>query len=94
MSNDQKQEVIILKVKKMKLTRHESGVWMTKPDETAAMLLAKHIAKALEGKLPVAELTLGMQIAPLVNELLDAAAQLPGTDANTLPILKEDPTGD
>lgn len=94
MSNEQKQDVIILKVKKMKLTRHETGVWMVKPDQTAAMLLAKHIAELLEGKLPVAESTLGMAIGPIVNQLLDAAAELPGIDANTLPIVKEDPTGD
>lgn len=100
MSNDQKQDVIILKVKKMKLTRHETGVWMVKPDQTAAMLLAKYIATALEGQLPIAESTLGMAISPIVNQLLDAAAEswpgpkeLPGVDVKTLPILKEDPTG-
>ena len=97
MSNDQKQDVIILKVKQMKLTRHESGVWMTKPNQTASMMLAKHIAELLEGKLPVAESTLGMAISPLVNQLLDAAAgikedELPGVDVDTLPIVDEDPT--
>lgn len=92
MSDEQKQDVIILKVKKMKLTRHETGVWMTQQDQTAAMLLAWHIAELLEGKLPVAEATLSMAISPLVNQLLDAAAELPGTDVKTLPILKEDPT--
>lgn len=94
MSDEQKQDVIILKVKEMKLTRHETGVWMTTPDQTAAMLLAKHIAELLEGKLPVAESTLGMAISPMVNQLLDAAVELPGIDAKTLPILREDPTGD
>lgn len=99
MPDETRSEVIILKVKKMKLVRHETGVWQVAPDRTAAMVLANHIAELFEGKLPVAETTLGMAIAPLVNQLLDAAAaswpgpkELPGVDVRTLPKLNEDPT--